>query len=100
MALAGWSVRTSRHGRAGRVHGRITLLNWESCTSFQPAELYNGGDGAAVNFPAGSLLDDNRLELRRTDANNDQTWNYLDYWRFETLWTGSNYDSGMVVIIQ
>ncbi|MBQ3343388.1 MAG: hypothetical protein IJG84_15925 [Kiritimatiellae bacterium] len=53
-----------------------------------------------MNFPAGSLLDDNRLELRRTDANNDQTWNYLDYWRFETLWTGSNYDSGMVVIIQ
>ena len=72
----------------------------EAYASFQPAELYNGGDGAAVNFPAGSLLDDNRLELRRTDANNDQTWNYLDYWRFETLWTGSNYDSGMVVIIQ
>ena len=72
----------------------------EAYASFQPAELYNGGDGAAVNFPSGSLLDDNRLELRRTDANNDQTWNYLDYWRFETLWTGSNYDSGMVVIIQ
>ena len=31
MALAGLSVRTSRHGRAGRVHGCITLLSWESC---------------------------------------------------------------------
>jgi hypothetical protein len=71
----------------------------EAYASFQPAELYNGGDGAAVNFPAGSLLDDNQLELRRTDAKSDQTWNYLDYWRFETLWTGRNYDDGSMLIV-
>ena len=72
----------------------------EAYATFGPSELYNGGAGAAVDFPAGSLLGDNRLYLQRTDPAADQVWNYLDYWRFETLWTESNYDSGMVVIVR
>ena len=72
----------------------------EAYATFQRTELYNGGNGAIVNFPAGSLLGDNRLKLERTDAKNDQTWNYLDYWRFETVWTGSNYDTGTTIVVQ
>ena len=71
----------------------------EAYAAFQPGELYNGGAGATVNFPAGSLVGDNRLKLERTDAKNDQVWNYFDYWQFETLWTGRNYDDGGLLIV-
>lgn len=49
---------------------------------------------------AGSLLGDSKLRLERTDAKDDQTWNYLDYWRFETVWTGRNYDDGALLIVR
>ena len=57
-------------------------------------------DGLKRWWKAKDLNGDNRLHLKRIDAAADQVWNYLDYWRFETLWTESNYDSGMMVIIQ
>ena len=72
----------------------------DAYATFSRADLFNGGAGATVDFPAGSLLGDNRLYLQRTDPAADQVWNYLDYWRFETVWTESNYDTGTCLLVQ
>ena len=74
--------------------------NAEDYASFGIGELYNGGAGRTLDFPAGALLDANRLYFYRTNPASDQIWNGIDYWRFETVWTGSNYDTGTAIVFQ
>ncbi len=73
----------------------------ENYAAFAPGDLCRGGVGQTIDFPAGTIQGANRLYYYRVDPANDQVWNVIDYWRFETVTPPGfrNYDDGSLLIL-
>lgn len=69
----------------------------EALHVFPIGSMYNA-ESSVVEIPSGTLLDDNHIRLYK--SSNDAGWTNLDYWRFETVWTGRNYDDGTILIFR
>ena len=52
--------------------------------------------GKTIEFAPGTLeAADNKLRVFKDESVSG--WNAFDYWKFETVWTGSNYDTGTII---